>query len=51
LPIRSGASPAMQSFFDAMNGVANNPQSVTARQSLLGSAQFAVNSFRLLISV
>lgn len=42
----AGASPAMQSFFDAMNGVSNNPQSVPARQTLLGSAQFAVNRFQ-----
>lgn len=42
----AGASPAMQSFFDAMNGVSNNPQSVPARQTLLGNAQFAVNRFQ-----
>ena len=42
----AGASPAMQSFFDAMNGVSNNPQSVPARQTLLSSAQFAINRFQ-----
>ncbi len=42
----AGASPAMQSFFDALNGVSNNPQSVPARQTLLSSAQFAVNRFQ-----
>jgi len=42
----AGAAPAMQSFFEAMNGVANNPESVPARQTLLGSAQFAVNRFQ-----
>lgn len=42
----AGASPAMQSFFDAMNGVSNNPQSVPARQTLLGGAQFVVNRFQ-----
>lgn len=42
----AGASPAMQSFFDALNGVATAPESVPARQTLLGSAQFAVNRFQ-----
>ncbi|MEQ1814048.1 MAG: flagellar hook-associated protein FlgK [Candidatus Nitrotoga sp.] len=42
----AGASPAMQEFFSAMNGVANNPESVPARQTLLGSAQFVVNRFQ-----
>lgn len=42
----AGASPAMQQFFDAMNGVATSPESVTARQTLLSNAQFAVNRFQ-----
>jgi len=42
----AGASPAMQSFFDAMSAVSNNPESVPARQTLLGNAQFAVNRFQ-----
>lgn len=42
----AGVSPAMQDFFNAMNGVANNPESVPARQTLLGSAQFVVNRFQ-----
>ena len=42
----AGAAPAMQSFFDALNGVANNPESVPARQTLLSGAQFAVNRFQ-----
>lgn len=42
----AGASPAMQSFFEALNGVANNPESMPARQTLLGSAQFAINRFQ-----
>ena len=42
----AGASPAMQGFFDALNGVANNPESVPARQTLLSNAQFAVNRFQ-----
>lgn len=42
----AGASPAIQSFFDALNGVASNPESVPARQTLLGNAQFAINRFQ-----
>lgn len=42
----AGASPAMRDFFNAMNGVANNPESVPARQTLLGAAQFVVNRFQ-----
>lgn len=42
----AGASPAMQQFFDAMNAVANSPESVPARQTLLSSAQFAANRFQ-----
>lgn len=42
----AGASPAIQSFFDALNGVASNPESVPARQTLLGNAQFTVNRFQ-----
>ena len=42
----AGVSPAMQSFFEALNGVANNPESMPARQTLLGNAQFAVNRFQ-----
>ena len=42
----AGASPAIQSFFDAMSAVSNNPESVPARQTMLGNAQFAVNRFQ-----
>ncbi len=42
----AGAAPAMQGFFDALNGVANNPESTPARQTLLSNAQFAVNRFQ-----
>lgn len=42
----AGASPAIQEFFSAANGVANNPESMPARQTLLGSAQFMVNRFQ-----
>jgi flagellar hook-associated protein 1 FlgK len=42
----AGASPAMQQFFDALNAVANNPESVPARQTLLNSAQYAAGRFQ-----
>jgi flagellar hook-associated protein 1 FlgK len=42
----AGASPAMQSFFDAMSAVSNSPESLPARQTMLGNAQFAVNRFQ-----
>ena len=42
----AGASPAMQDFFNALNGVANNPESIPARQTLLGTSQFVVNRFQ-----
>lgn len=42
----AGASPAMQSFFDAMSAVSNNPESIPARQTLFGNAQFAINRFQ-----
>lgn len=42
----AGVSPAMQDFFSATNGVATNPESIPARQTMLGTAQFAVNRFR-----
>jgi len=42
----AGASPAIQDFFNAMNGVANAPESIPARQTLLSSAQFVANRFQ-----
>ncbi|MDO9052457.1 MAG: flagellar hook-associated protein FlgK [Gallionella sp.] len=42
----TGVSPAMQDFFNAMNGVANTPESIPARQTVLSSAQAAVNRFQ-----
>lgn len=44
----AGAAPAMQSFFDAVNGMANTPDSVPARQTVLSNAQAAVNRFQSL---
>lgn len=42
----AGAAPAIQEFFDALNGVANAPESIPARQTLLSSAQFVTNRFQ-----
>lgn len=42
----AGASSAMREFFNATNGVANNPESTPARQTLLGAAQFVANRFQ-----
>lgn len=42
----SGLTPAMQSFFTAVNAVANAPQSVPARQTLISSAQSLVDGFQ-----
>ncbi|MCK9201655.1 MAG: flagellar hook-associated protein FlgK [Gallionella sp.] len=42
----AGASPAMQQLFDAMNGVASNPESIPSRQAFISSAQYAVNRFQ-----
>ena len=40
-----GISPAIQSFFDAMNAVASSPSDPDARQELLGRAQSMVTQF------
>jgi flagellar hook-associated protein 1 FlgK len=42
----AGAAPAIQGFFDALNGVINTPESIPARQTLLSSAQFVANRFQ-----
>lgn len=42
----TGVSPAMQDYFNAMNGVANNPESVPARQTVLSAAQASVSRFQ-----
>ncbi|BCK86697.1 hypothetical protein MIZ01_0463 [Sideroxyarcus emersonii] len=41
-----GMTPSMQDFFTAVNAVANAPQSVPARQTMIGSAQSLVNGFQ-----
>lgn len=44
----SGVSTAIQNYFNAMNGLANSPESIPARQTVLGTAQSAVNSFQVM---
>ncbi len=41
----SGLSPAMQEFFNAVQGVANEPSSIPARQVLLSNAQGLADRF------
>ncbi|HLP98525.1 MAG TPA: flagellar hook-associated protein FlgK [Sideroxyarcus sp.] len=43
-----GLTPTLQSFFSAVNGVANAPESIAARQTMLGSAQSLVNRLQTL---
>ncbi|MBU0622660.1 MAG: flagellar hook-associated protein FlgK [Gammaproteobacteria bacterium] len=43
-----GLTPTLQDFFGAVNEVANSPESVAARQTLLGSAQSLVNRLQTL---
>ncbi|OIR08431.1 flagellar hook-associated protein 1 [mine drainage metagenome] len=43
-----GLTPTLQDFFTAANGVANAPQSVPARQAMIGSAQTLVGRFQSL---
>jgi flagellar hook-associated protein 1 FlgK len=42
----SGVPTAMQGFFAATNSLANTPDSVAARQTVLSAAQTTVNSFQ-----
>ncbi|MBO9649304.1 MAG: flagellar hook-associated protein FlgK [Variovorax sp.] len=42
----AGLSPQMQSFFTAVQGVANTPSDSAARQQLISSAQSLANKFR-----
>jgi flagellar hook-associated protein 1 FlgK len=44
----AGLSPALQSFFSAVQDVASNPSSVPSRQSLLSGAQALQSRFRSL---
>lgn len=44
----AGLQPAMQGFFNAVNGVANNPGAIPARQDLISQAQVLVGRFKTL---
>ena len=44
----AGISPSLQNFFSAVSGVANNPSSAAARQTMLSSAQSLASSFQSL---
>jgi flagellar hook-associated protein 1 len=41
----AGLQPAIQNFFDAMQGLANDPTSISARQLLLSEAESMVDRF------
>jgi flagellar hook-associated protein 1 FlgK len=41
-----GLSTALQSFYSAFSGVANNPTSTASRQALIGQAQSVASSFQ-----
>jgi flagellar hook-associated protein 1 FlgK len=43
-----GLTPALQDFFSSVNGVSNTPESIPARQAMLGSAQSLVNRLQTL---
>lgn len=43
-----GLTPVMQDFFSAVNAVSNAPQSIPARQTMIGSAQSLVGRFQSL---
>jgi flagellar hook-associated protein 1 len=43
-----GLTPTLQDFFSAVNAVANAPQSIPARQAMIGSAQTLVSRFQSL---
>lgn len=44
----AGLDPALQTFFDSLHGVGNNPTSVPARQVLLSDAESLANRFGVL---
>ena len=41
----AGLNPALQSFFDAVHGVANNPTSIPSRQVMIAEADTLANRF------
>jgi flagellar hook-associated protein 1 FlgK len=44
----SGVQPALQNFFNAVNGVASSPQSMPARQTMVSTAQSLSTTFQSL---
>lgn len=46
--INGGLTPTLQDFFNAVNTVADAPESVAARQTMIGSAQSLTNSLQTL---
>lgn len=46
--VNGGLTPALQDFFSSVNGVSNAPESIPARQAMLGSAQSLVNRLQTL---
>jgi flagellar hook-associated protein 1 FlgK len=44
----AGISPSLQNFFSAVSGLANDPSSAAARQTMLSSAQSLTSSFQSL---
>ncbi len=46
----TGLAPAMKSFFDATNAVANDPGSITARQVMLSEGESLANNFNTMSS-
>jgi len=44
----SGVTPALQSFFNAINSVSSQPNSMAARQTMLSTAQSLTSTFQLL---
>lgn len=45
---QSGLDPVLQTFFDSLHGVANNPTSIPSRQVLLSDAQSLTNRFAII---
>jgi flagellar hook-associated protein 1 FlgK len=44
----TGVSPALQNFFNAVNAVASSPNSMPARQTMIGTAQSLATTFQSL---
>lgn len=46
--VNGGLTPALQDFFSSVNTVANAPDSISARQTMIGSAQSIASRFQTL---